>query len=77
MQHSENDKKRSLLSYVDKGEVLNQMKRYRDPLYEEVSDVKVFSGDSGSKRVVSNIIEGLVKKGFIDKESWWKKLTLI
>ena len=65
MQRIENDKKRPLLQ----GEVLNQMKRYRDPLYEEVSDVKVFSGDSGSKRVVSNIIEGLVKKGFIDKES--------
>ena len=69
MQRIENDKKRPLLQDVDKGEVLSQMKRYRDPLYEEVSDVKVFSSDAGSKRVVSNIIEGLVEKGFIEKES--------
>ena len=68
MQRIENDKKRPLLQDVDKSEVLNEMKRSRDPLYNEVSDIKVFSGDLGSKRVVSNIIEGLVEKGFIEKE---------
>ena len=64
----ENDKKRPLLEDVDKSTVLNEMKRYRDPLYNEVSDVKVFSGDFGSKRVVSNIITSLVEKGFVDEE---------
>ena len=64
----ENDNKRPLLEDVDKSTVLNEMKRYRDPLYNEVSDVKVFSGDFGSKRVVSNIIKSLVEKGFVDEE---------
>ena len=68
MQRIENDKKRPLLQNVDKIEVLNKMKRSRDPLYNEISDIKVSSSDLGSKRVVSNIIEDLVGKGFIDKE---------
>ncbi len=59
------DRKRPLLQNVDHRTVLAEMKTLRDPLYEEVSDIRVFVGESTSKRVVSGIIARMADKGFV------------
>jgi shikimate kinase len=63
------DQKRPLLRGVDRRAVLTEMKAFRDPLYHEVADIKVFVGESSSKRVVASIIDKLKVQNFIeDKE---------
>ncbi len=61
------DKKRPLLKNVNHADALTKMKAVRDPLYNDVSHVKIFVGESGSKLVVSSIIDKLVDQGFIEK----------
>lgn len=60
------DHKRPLLRGVDRRRVLTEMKALRDPLYQEVADIKVYVGESKSKRVVANIIDKLVEQGFVE-----------
>ena len=60
------DQKRPLLRGVDRRAVLTEMKAFRDPLYQEVADIKVFVGESNSKRVVASIIDKLVVQGFVE-----------
>ena len=58
-----NDKKRPLLQNANPREVLEKIKKDRDPLYREVSDVRVFVGDSSSRKAVSQILENLKREG--------------
>ena len=67
LSRTKKDRKRPLLRNVDHAEVLKEMKTLRDPLYKDVSHIKVYVGESGSKRVVSSIIDKLNDQGFIEK----------
>ena len=58
-----NDKKRPLLQNGNSRAILEKIKKDRDPLYREVSDVRVFIGDNSSKKAVLQILENLKKKG--------------
>jgi shikimate kinase len=60
------DQKRPLLRGVDRRAALTEMKAFRDPLYEEVADIKVFVGESTSRRVVANIVDKLVERDFLE-----------
>ncbi|MBD3647859.1 MAG: shikimate kinase AroK [Pseudomonadales bacterium] len=65
LRRTERDKKRPLLQNVDHEKVLAELKAARDPLYNEVADVRVFAGDSGSRKTVSIILEQLKDHGYI------------
>jgi shikimate kinase len=58
------DKKRPLLRTENREEVLQELRTSRDPLYKEVADIRVFTGDSGSKKMVSIIIQSLSEQGY-------------
>ena len=58
-----NDKKRPLLQNGNPRAILEKIKKDRDPLYREVSDVRVFVGDNSSRKAVSQILENLKKEG--------------
>ena len=58
------DKKRPLLRTDDREKVLQDLKKKRDPLYAEVSDIKVFTGDSGSRKMISGILQSLREEGY-------------
>jgi shikimate kinase len=60
-----NDKKRPLLQNGNPRAILEKIKKDRDPLYREVSDVRVFVGDKSSRKAVSLILENLKKEGLI------------
>jgi 3-dehydroquinate synthase len=60
------DKKRPLLQTGDPRKVLEQIKRDRDPLYREVSDVHVFVGDNSSRKAVTQALTKLSEEGFIE-----------
>lgn len=60
------DQKRPLLRGVDRRVVLTEMKALRDPLYQEVADIKIFVGETNSKQVVANIIDRLVEQNFVE-----------
>ena len=59
------DKKRPLLQVGNPRAVLEKIKKDRDPLYSEVADVRVFVGNSSNRKVVSQILENLNKKGLV------------
>lgn len=65
LRRTERDKKRPLLQNVDHRKVLSELKEKRDPLYEEVADIQVFAGDTGSRKTVSTILEQLKEHGYI------------
>ena len=58
-----NDKKRPLLQNGNARAILEKIKKDRDPLYREVSDVRVFIGDNSSRKAVLQILENLKKEG--------------
>ncbi len=58
------DKTRPLLRTDNREKVLRELRAVRDPLYNEVADIRVFTGDSGSKKMVSIIIQNLVEQGY-------------
>jgi len=58
-----NDKKRPLLQNGNARAVLGKIKKDRDPLYREVSDIRVFIGDNSSRKAVSQVLENLKKEG--------------
>ena len=60
-----NDKKRPLLQNTNPREVLEKIKKERDPLYREVSDVRVFVGNNSSRKAVLQILENLKREGLI------------
>ncbi len=65
MRRTERDKKRPLLQNVDQEKVLARLKAERDPVYNEVADIRVFVGDSSSRKTVSLILEKLREHGHI------------
>jgi shikimate kinase len=58
------DKTRPLLRTNNREKVLRELRAIRDPLYTEVADIRVFTGDSGSKKMVSVIIQNLIEQGY-------------
>lgn len=58
------DKNRPLLRTEDREKVLNELRCQRDPLYNEIADIKVFTGASGSRKMVSVILQSLKKEGY-------------
>jgi shikimate kinase len=58
------DKSRPLLRTDDRESVLKELKQKRDPLYSEISDLRVFTGDSGSRKMVSKILQSLKDEGY-------------
>lgn len=59
------DKKRPLLQNANPRKVLESIKRDRDPLYREVSDIRVHVGDNSSRRAASQAIQQLKKEGLV------------
>ena len=62
------DRKRPLLQNVDHRLVLEEMKAIRDPLYNDVADIRVFVGDSSSKRLVATIVTKMKQLGSLDEQ---------
>jgi len=60
------DKKRPLLQNRDPRQVLEKIKHDRDPLYQEVADIRVFVGDNSSRKTVNLILQQLKKEGMLD-----------
>ena len=60
------DKKRPLLQNSNPEDVLERIKTERDPLYREVSDVRVFVGDNSSRKAVNQIMRELSKEGLVE-----------
>lgn len=60
------DKKRPLLQNSDPRQVLDKVKRDRDPLYQKVSDIRVFVGNSNSRNVVNQILKELEQEGLVE-----------
>lgn len=58
------DKKRPLLRTDDREKVLKELKLKRDPLYREIADIRVFTGESGSRKMVSVILQSLRDEGY-------------
>lgn len=58
------DKNRPLLRTDNREQVLRELRARRDPLYNEVADIRVFTGDSGSKKMISIIIQNLIEQGY-------------
>lgn len=65
LRRTERDKKRPLLRNVDHEEVLTKLKADRDPIYNEMADVRIFVGDRGSNKTVSMILDELKEHGYI------------
>ena len=59
LKRTEKDKKRPLLQNVDHTIVLKNLKEVRDPIHQEVSDLKVFVGEDGSRKIVNAIVKKL------------------
>jgi shikimate kinase len=58
------DKNRPLLRTDDREKVLKELKLKRDPLYNEIADIRVFTGESGSRKMVSVILQNLRDEGY-------------
>ena len=65
LRRTEKDKKRPLLQTDDPGKVLRRLKEERDPLYRGVADVRVFVGEAGSRKTVSNIMKQLKRQSLV------------
>ena len=59
LKRTEKDKKRPLLQNVDHTIVLKNLKEVRDPIYQEVADLKVFVGEDDSRKIVNAIVKKL------------------
>jgi shikimate kinase len=65
LERTRKDKNRPLLQIENPRGALTEMKNARDPLYDEVADLKVFAGDSGGRRTVTEILRRLMDEGYI------------
>ncbi|MCB1644994.1 MAG: shikimate kinase AroK [Pseudomonadales bacterium] len=61
------DKKRPLLQNDDPARVLRKLKEDRDPIYQSLADIRVFVGEAGARRVVTNIIRKLEEGGYLEQ----------
>lgn len=64
LSRTKKDKKRPLLRTENREKVLRELNKIREPLYNEVADIRIFTGDSGSKKMVSVIMENLREEGY-------------
>ena len=64
MDRTRKDKSRPLLLTDDRETVLIELREKRDPLYSEIADIRVFTGDSGSRKMVSVILKSLQEEGY-------------
>jgi shikimate kinase len=60
-----NDKKRPLLQTDNPAAVLRALKAERDPLYNEMADIKVTVGASTTRRVIASIVEKLAELNYV------------
>jgi len=65
LKRTEKDKKRPLLQHGNPRDTLTRLKAERDPIYEELSDIKITLSDSSSRRVVNSIIRKLEQENYI------------
>jgi shikimate kinase len=59
------DKKRPLLQTGNPRRTLEKLKKERDPLYREVSDIHVFVGDNSSRKAVTQMLQKLNEEGYV------------
>ena len=59
------DKKRPLLQTDNPAAVLRELKTFRDPLYNELADIKVAVGDSSGRRIITSIVRKLGKINYV------------
>ena len=57
-----NDKKRPLLSQINKEDVLRSLKKIRDPLYRDLADITIKQKGKKHNQIVSEILDKLNKK---------------
>ena len=60
------DKKRPLLQNTNPRQVLERIKRERDPLYREVSDIRIYVGENSSRKAANQIIQKMKNEGFLE-----------
>ncbi len=65
LKRTEKDKKRPLLQNGNPRETLTRLKAERDPIYQELADIKITLGDSNSRKVVNTIIRKLEQENYI------------
>ncbi len=65
IKRTEKDKKRPLLQNSDHRKILAELKVQRDPMYQEVADIRMFVGDSNSRRTVAGILRQLKADGLV------------
>jgi shikimate kinase len=65
IKRTEKDKKRPLLQQGDPREILTRLKAERDPIYQELADIRITLGDSNSRKVVNSIIRKLEQENYI------------
>ena len=65
IRRTEKDQKRPLLQNTDHRNVLSELKNVRDPIYSEVSDFRIFVGNSTSKKTVADVIRQLKTNGLL------------
>jgi len=65
LKRTEKDKKRPLLQNGNPRETLTRLKAERDPIYQELCDIKITLGDSSSRKVVNTIVRKLEQANYI------------
>jgi len=65
IKRTEKDKKRPLLQNSDPRKVLSDLKEQRDPLYQEVADIKMFVGNNSTRKTVTGILQQLKTDGLV------------
>ncbi len=65
LERTRKDKSRPLLQTEDPRGVLTELKSERDPLYNEIADLKVFAGGGSGRKTVSDILRRLADEGYV------------
>lgn len=66
LERTRRDKKRPLLQEGNPREVLEKLKAQRDPLYEEIADIKVSTTGGSGRRTVTEILNRLSEEGYLE-----------
>jgi len=66
------DKNRPLLQIDNPKEVLTKLMAQRDPLYQEVADITIYTDDRNPKYVVQEIVKRLSEINIID---WYENFN--
>ncbi len=65
LKRTEKDKKRPLLQQGNPKEILTRLKAERDPIFQELADIRVNLGESNSRKIVNAIIRKLEQENYI------------